>query len=170
MTVKQSTVGRYCVLAVSGDVRGGEVDYLALRHESYQALAESPYLAINLLHTTFIDSQTLGLLVELLRSAQGRGGEMVLVAVNERASRWFALSGLDRLFKILPEEAALKVASKLAEPAAERKPALDRVNIDLMVAELQAALGEADDAGAPSAAGPVDDKVLTEIEKLLGNP
>jgi anti-anti-sigma factor len=166
MPVKQSTVGEYQILAVSGDIRGSEEDHRALRRLGHQCLAESPRLAVNLRHATFIDSQTLGLFVELLRTAQSRGGEVALVDLGERARKWFELSGLEHIFRILPGEAALAATSK-AKPAAPRTAALDKVNVERMVAELEAALGEASANGEPSAAGPIDEKTLTEIEKLL---
>jgi anti-anti-sigma factor len=167
MPVKQSTVGEYRLLAVSGDIRGSEEDHRTLRRLGHQCLAESPRLAVNLRHATFIDSQTLGLFVELLRTAQSRGGEVALVDLGERARKWFELSGLEHIFRILPGEAALAAASK-AKPAASRSgAALEKVNVERMVAELEAALGEATAGGEPSAVGPVDEKALTEIEKLL---
>jgi hypothetical protein len=116
---------------------------------------------------TFIDSQSLGLLIGLLRAAQSRGGETVLVQVGERAAKWFELSGLDQIFRMLPDEAALARPRRPAAGPERPKPALEQVNIERMVEELQAALGQADAAGAPSAVGPIDERALSEIEKLL---
>ena len=170
MPVNQRTAGEYHVLAVSGDIRGGEPDFAKLRRLGHVCLGDSPLLAVNLRHVTFVDSQTLGLFVELLRTAQARGGEAVLVEVGERAAKWFSLSGLDQVFKMVPEEAALAAASSPAGAAeAPRNSALEAVNIDRMVAELQAALGEAGDTGEPQIVGPIDEKALTEIEKLLSS-
>jgi len=166
MPVKQSTLGKYCLLSVSGDLRGSEEDYRKLRRLGHQCLAETPWLAVNLRGVTFIDSQSLGLFVELLRTAQSRGGETVLVELSERVARWFEMSGLDCIFRILPEESALAPAGQPAAETAKANPALERVNVGRMVRELRTALGEADASGAPSAAGPVDARELTEIEKL----
>lgn len=163
MPVTQSASGKYKVLAVSGDIRGGESDYRKLQMLGFGLIAESPLLAVNLKNVTFIDSQTLGLLVDLLRTAQVAGGEVVLLSINERARKWFQLSGLDKLFRIVADESGLSAA-----PAAPRcKAALEQVNVERMVAELEAALGEAGVTGEPSAAVPIDEQALCEIEKLL---
>jgi anti-anti-sigma factor len=166
MPVKQSTLGKYSLLTVSGDLRGSEEDYRKLRRMGHQCLAERPCLAVNLRQVTYIDSQSLGLFVELLRTAQSRGGETVLVELSERAARWFEMSGLDCIFRILPDQAELAPAAEPATTAPKPNPALERVNVQRMVQELRTALGEADAAGAPSAAGPVNGRELTEIEKL----
>jgi len=167
MPLKQSTAGAFRVVAVTGDVRGSEEDHRTLRRLGHQCLAEAPWLAINLRHATFVDSQTLGLFIELLRVAQSRGGEVVFVDVNERARKWFELSGLDHLFRILPDEGALSRVAEEKPAAARSGAALEKVNVERMVAELEAALGQANDGGEPSVAGPIDEKALTEIEKLL---
>ena len=167
MPVTQRTVGDYRVLAISGDVRGGEEDHRTLRRLAHQCLAEAPWLAVNLQHATFVDSQTLGLFVELLRAAQSRGGEVALVALNERANKWFELSGLENIFRILPDEPALKAAPRGRLASARLRPAIEKVNVERMVEELKVTLGEATAAGEPAATGPIDEKALTEIEKLL---
>jgi anti-anti-sigma factor len=168
MPIRQSTAGKHRILHVSGDVRGGESACAELHRLGRQCLAESPQLAINLRHATFIDSQTLGLFVELLRAAQAAGGDLVIVELNDRARKWFALSGLEHIFRILPDEAALSGAPA-ARPAAAAKAgaALEKVNVERMVQELEAALGEATAGGEPSVVGPIDEKALSEIEKLL---
>ena len=157
--------GDYRILVLTGDFRGGEENYAALRRAGHEALAASPFMALDCKRVTFFDSQTLGLLVELLRAAQARAGGLVLTGVTERVAKWFELSGLDRIFKMLPDEAEL--AARPAGGAPGHKEVLDSVDIECMVKELQGALGEADETGAPSAGGPVDEKMLTEIEKLL---
>jgi len=162
-------VGDYQVLAVLGDARGSEADLAELRRLGRECLAAKPRLAINLRHATFVDSQTLGLFVELLREAQGRDGEVVLVELNERAMKWFELSGLDHIFRMLPAESALAAASGAGQAPPRIGAALERVNVERMVEELEAALGTATDSGEPSAIGPIDEKALSEIEKLLAD-
>jgi len=159
-------VGRYQVMTLAGDIRGGEEYHDALRMEGHRALAERPFLALNCRRVTFVDSQTLGLFVELLRSAQARGGEVALTGITERVSKWFSLSGLDQLFRMLPDESSLTAGEKTTD-SQRRRAVLDAVNIERMVGELQDALGEADESGGPSAPGAADEKILTEIEKLL---
>lgn len=173
MPIESRQAGDYRVLALSGDIRGQEDDFLELRREGHQALAEHPFLALDCRGITFVDSQTLGLMVGLLSSAQAREGEVVLLGVTERVSRWFSLSGLDRLFRMLPDESDLAGEAAIAGGAGGtegRRAALESVNIDQMVEELQSALGEADESGDPQPAKPVENRMLSEIEKLLEGP
>ncbi len=168
MAIKSRKDGEYLVLALQGDFRGGEQNFVELRRAGHRALAESPFLALDCRHVTFLDSQTLGLIVELLRSAQARGGGLLLAGVTERVAKWFELSGLDRIFKTVPAGAPLAEAGP-GDATERHKEVLDSVDVDQMVAELQEALGEADENGAPSAPAPADDRMLTEIRRLLGS-
>ena len=56
--------GDYLVLRLQGDFRGGEDSFVELRRRGHEALAESPFMVLDCLHVTFLDSQTLGLLVD----------------------------------------------------------------------------------------------------------
>lgn len=168
MTIKREKSGEYLVLDLQGDFRGGEESFAELRQMGHGALAESPFLALDCRHVTFLDSQTLGLLVEFLRSAQTRGGGMLLIGVTERVAKWFELSGLDRIFEMVPVLDSLPEA-RPASPPARHREVLDAVDVDQMVSELRAALGEADEHGAPTAPGPGEEKMLSEIERLLGS-
>jgi anti-anti-sigma factor len=165
--IERSQQGSYLVLELRGDFRGGTDDYAELRRRGQEALAESPFLALDCTHVTFLDSQTLGLLVEMLRFAQGRGGNMLLFNVGERASRWLELSGLEHIFQVLPEGRTPGDAEAVAPPE-ERRGVIEAVDIERMVSELEQALGAADENGAPSGApGPETERVLTEIDRLL---
>jgi anti-sigma B factor antagonist len=163
--VDASKQGEYQVLQLHGDFRGGTEEYVELRRAGHLALAGGPFLAVDCAHVTFLDSQTLGLLVEMLRASQARGGQVVLVGVTERVRRWFELSGLDRIFKTLP--ATSELTEKPAPPPEERRGVLDSLDVDRMVSELQEALGEADEGGGPTAPGPVEERMLGEIDRLL---
>lgn len=167
MPVKLRNVPGCAILELSGDFRGGEQEFANLRRAGHQALAGQPRLVLDLARVAFLDSQTLGLLVELLRAAQSRGGEVVLAAVAERAARWLGLSGLDRVFRVIPAGQDLDPEKLWPQGAAPRRPALEALNIERLVGELQSALGAADESGMPSQSGPVDEAVLAEIERLL---
>jgi anti-sigma B factor antagonist len=166
VTIKDAKEGGHLVLELQGDFRGGAESFTELRRKGHEALAECPFLALDCKHVAFLDSQTLGLLVELMRAAHVRGGELYLVNVTERVGRWFELSGLDRIFKIMPE-GETPGALEPVPPPEERREMLDSVDIDHMVTELREALGEADESGAPSSPGPGDEKMLSEIRKLI---
>jgi anti-anti-sigma factor len=168
VTISVGRDGSYAVLGLKGDFRGGGESFTELRRRGHEALAESPFLGLDLGRVTFLDSQTLGLFVELLRSAQGRGGEVVLFKTGERTMRWFSLSGLDRIFRILgPGQTPGSLAP--APPPEGRRELLDSVDVERMVTELREALGDAGADGAPAAPGVPDEKTLTEIDRLLAS-
>jgi anti-anti-sigma factor len=165
--VSQKTVGKFAVLAVSGDVRGGEEDYLTLDRMGHEALDAGALLAVDLRRTTFIDSQTLGLFVELLRASQARGGEVAIVGAGQRTDRWFGLSGLDQVFRMVADEEELAAVTRPSRKSARLKPVLETIDVDRLVEELECSLGEADENGLPTGPGKSDEKTLSEIEKLL---
>jgi anti-anti-sigma factor len=165
--IGEKNVGRFAVLVVSGDVRGGEEDYRALERMGLQALESGSLLAIDLAHATFIDSQTLGLFVQLLRASQARGGEVVIVGAGPRTDRWFGLSGLNQVFKMVADEEELSAITRPTRKSARLKPVLETVNVDRLVEELEASLGEAGENGLPTQPKTSDEKTLSEIEKLL---
>lgn len=82
------------------------------------ALAQTPFLIIDLSAATFIDSAAIGSLVALGKKARDAGGDVRLVAVPEPIKRTLALIKLDRFFEMLPSvEAALAASITPAEVA-----------------------------------------------------
>jgi anti-sigma B factor antagonist len=168
VAVKRAESGDYLVLVLRGDFRGGGESFAELRRAGHEALAANPFLALDLARVAFLDSQTLGLLVELLRSAQARGGTLVLFNVGPRVRRWFELSGLDRIFELL-DEGMTPASLRPAPPPDSRRRLLDSVDVERLVSELSSALGEAGPDGAPAAPGPAEQRMLTEIDRLLSS-
>jgi len=168
VTIKDIRESGYLVLELQGDFRGGGDSYTELRSRGFEALAESPFLVLDLTHVAFLDSQTLGLLVELMRLAHTRGGELYLANVSDRVGRWFELSGLDRIFKTL-EKGHSPAEIETTAPPEQRREMLDSVDIDLMVSELREALGDSTEDGMPASPAPGEERMVTEIRKLLGS-
>lgn len=166
MGIAKFSEGECLVLELRGDFRGSEESFQGLRRAAQEALAQSPRLMLDMTHVTFLDSQTLGLLVELLGRASERGGEVVLSGLTPRTGKWFQLSGLDRIFRCVPRHGAAAEAPT-PRAAVARRPAVAAVDIDRMVSELRSVLGEPAEDGAPSVAEPVDESALSEIEKLI---
>jgi anti-anti-sigma factor len=166
LSIKHAGESGYLILELQGDFRGGEENFAELRSKGHQALAECPFLVMDMAHVSFLDSQTLGLLVELMRLAHTRAGEVYLANVSDRVGRWFELSGLDRIFEIIPEGRA-PAGQEPAPPPEERREMLDSVDIEVMVSELSEALGDADESGAPGQPAPGQEQMANEIRKLL---
>ena len=168
MAIKQRKAGQFTVLDLEGDFRGGEENFSELRAAGFAAIGEQSCVALNCRRVSFLDSSTLGLLVQLLQSAEANGLNLVLTGVTDRVSRWFELSGLDRLFTIYSGD---QEPADLGNAPGHKLPrrAVDSVDVETMVSELQQALGEADDQGAPSSPDPVDPQMFGEIRKLLSS-
>ena len=68
-----------------------------------EALAETPFLIINLSEATFLDSTALGALVGLAKQTYDTDGKMWLTAVPENIHRTITLMRLDRFFDMLDD-------------------------------------------------------------------
>lgn len=82
----------------------GELD-LSTAEELRSALGHAfgdgaPRLAVDLTAVTFLDSTILGVLVESLKQARERGGEMRLVGVHGSPAKVISITGLDSAFDI----------------------------------------------------------------------
>jgi anti-sigma B factor antagonist len=83
----------------------GEVDlYTAPRLKEELVRASSTgasRVVVDMSHTTFIDSTTLGVLVGGLRRLRPAGGELLLVVTDHKIRKIFEITGLDRVFPIV---------------------------------------------------------------------
>jgi anti-sigma B factor antagonist len=57
-------------------------------------------LVVDLTHTTFIDSTTIGVLTGRVRRLQADGGSLALVCTNDFVLRTLEIAGMDRVFAI----------------------------------------------------------------------
>jgi len=74
----------------------------AFVEKAYRALAEQPYLIINLAQTEFLDSSAIGTLVALCKQAREKGGNLWLTNLPVSIGQVFALLRLDQFFEICP--------------------------------------------------------------------
>ena len=95
----------------------GEADIATvgpLREATKAAVTSGDYqtLVFDLTHLTFMDSTALHVLAETDRRMRRSGGGTKVVCDNRNLLKIFELTGLDRLFTIVPERtAALAVAA-----------------------------------------------------------
>lgn len=86
------------------------------------------HLVVDLSKVEFLDSTGLGVLVGGLKRLRAVGGTFVLVCAQERILKIFRITGLDRIFTIVPtEEDALAVEATPEDSTGDRStPPTDR--------------------------------------------
>lgn len=72
----------------------------AFNAKAQQALAETPYLIVNLAEADFLDSSAFGTLIGLTKQARDAGGDLCLAAVPEPIYQALSMIRLDRFFTI----------------------------------------------------------------------
>lgn len=74
-----------------------------LREELVRAVGDGgPAYVVDLSRVPFLDSTALGVLVGRLKAVRSAGGDLVLVTDDQRLLRNFAITGLDKVFRIFP--------------------------------------------------------------------
>jgi anti-sigma B factor antagonist len=59
------------------------------------------HVVVDLTHTTFIDSSSLGVLIGAHRRLKLRGGSLTIVCDNEAITKTFRITGLDGVFTLV---------------------------------------------------------------------
>jgi anti-sigma B factor antagonist len=84
----------------------GEVDVYtapALRTRLVEAVeSDCSSLVVDMTHVDFIDSSGLGVLVGILKRVSEQGSTMAIVSDREVVLKVFRITGLDRVFPIVP--------------------------------------------------------------------
>ena len=102
------------VVAVGGELDAYTVEPL---HECLADVLESGArgVLVDLTGVSFLESTTLGVLLDAAKALRSSGGRMVLVADDPRVKRIFELTGLNRTFNVqssLPEAVQELVARR----------------------------------------------------------
>jgi len=92
------TVRETVIMNVQGRLDRGNQH--AFMEKAYRALAEQPYLIINLAQTEFLDSSVIGTLVALCKQAREKGGNLWLANVPLTIRQVFSLLRLEQFFNI----------------------------------------------------------------------
>lgn len=91
--------GSWTVVTVRGELDLSVAE--DLRTALGQAFGEgAPRVGVDLTGVTFLDSTILGVLVECLKQARERGGEMRLIGVHGSPAKVISITGLDAAFEI----------------------------------------------------------------------
>jgi anti-sigma B factor antagonist len=79
-----------------------------LRDHVLGLIGEPPVrLALDLSEVGFMDSSSLGMLVTCLKRIRERDGRLMLIGVTGSPAKVFTLTGLDRVFDLIPAAADL---------------------------------------------------------------
>ena len=84
------------VVAVRGELDLHTVPELKRTLAEFAQL-DSPYVIVDLSHAAFVDSTSLGALLEAARSLRASGGELVVSCRDRRIRKVFAITGVDQL-------------------------------------------------------------------------
>ena len=65
---------------------------------------------IDLTQVTYVDSATIGCLMDLYRQTSAAGGELRLVGVNKRVETMLTMTGAHNFLKMFPDEAGARLS------------------------------------------------------------
>ncbi len=106
LAIEDGSAGSWTVVRVAG-----ELDLHTspqLRDHVLAMLGVSPVrLALDLSEVDFMDSSSLGMLITCLKRVRERDGRMVLVGVSGSPMKVLTLTGLDKVFELVPSTADL---------------------------------------------------------------
>ncbi len=109
LVLENGTSGPWTVVRVEGELDLHTSPQL-LEHV-LAAIGPPPVrIALDLTDVGFMDSSSLGMLVTCLKRVRERDGEFMLVGVSGSPMKVFALTGLDRVFDLVPSTSDLPSA------------------------------------------------------------
>lgn len=101
LSLENDALGQWTVVRVSG-----ELDLHTspqLRDHTLALLGEPPVqIALDMSDVSFMDSSSLGMLITCLKRVRERDGRLVLAGVSGSPLKVFTLTGLDRVFDMVP--------------------------------------------------------------------
>lgn len=101
LELEDSTSGAWTVVRVAGEL---DLHTSPQLREHVLGLIDEPpvRIALDLSDVGFMDSSSLGTLVTCLKRVRERDGQLVLIGVTGSPMKVFTLTGLDRVFDIVP--------------------------------------------------------------------
>jgi len=108
MTTTSSVQDGILLIRLSGDLIGSP-DTQQLLQSVNEHLGESvTNCAVDLSEIRYINSTGIGVLVSLLTKFRSRGGEMILINPADHPKKMLALTKLNNIFSVAPDEAAAR--------------------------------------------------------------
>ncbi|GAA4347461.1 hypothetical protein GCM10023185_02610 [Hymenobacter saemangeumensis] len=108
MTITSSVQDGILLIRLSGDLIGSP-DTQQLLQSVNEHLGESvTNCAVDLSEIRYINSTGIGVLVSLLTKFRSRGGEMILINPADHPKKMLALTKLNNIFSVAPDEAAAR--------------------------------------------------------------
>jgi anti-anti-sigma factor len=98
------------VLEITGDVTGDTVGKISTRLETLRK-ENSRSIAVDLSHTTFIDSHGLGVFVYCWRMLEQENRQLVFLNPQKFIRNMFSGTNLDKIFKVIDSEEQLAAAA-----------------------------------------------------------
>lgn len=86
-------------IALSGDIDMARIPELHELVQTYHA-GEAVDIVVDLREVEFMDSTGVGLMLRLLREADGRGGSLTLTDANEQVTKVVHITGLDQVLNM----------------------------------------------------------------------
>jgi anti-sigma B factor antagonist len=108
LSLNDDVAGPWTVVRVAGEL---DLHTSPQLRDHVIALIGNPpvRVALDLSDVVFMDSSSLGILVTCLKRVRERDGEMILIGVTGSPMKVLTLTGLDRVFDLVPSADALPV-------------------------------------------------------------
>jgi anti-sigma B factor antagonist len=108
LSLNDDVAGPWTVVRVAGEL---DLHTSPQLRDHVIALIGNPpvRIALDLSDVVFMDSSSLGILVTCLKRVRERDGEMILIGVTGSPMKVLTLTGLDRVFDLVPSADALPV-------------------------------------------------------------
>lgn len=109
MKINEKTVDSVLVLALEGEIMGGD-ETRPLQDRVYRAIRESRiFVVLDMKDVSWINSSGLGALMACLTTLRGSGGDLRLARVSDRVRRPITITRLDQVLMMFDSvEEALK--------------------------------------------------------------
>jgi anti-sigma B factor antagonist len=108
LSLNDDVAGPWTVVRVAGEL---DLHTSPQLRDHVIALIGNPpvRVALDLSDVVFMDSSSLGILVTCLKRVRERDGEMILIGVTGSPMKVLTLTGLDRVFDLVPSADALPI-------------------------------------------------------------
>jgi len=146
-------------------------DFEALKQNFKDLIdAAKDVIGFNMAGVDFIDSSTIGLLVQFHQNCQEKGKNVIMFDLSENVAEVFDLTNLNKIFNILDTEGDF---SPLSEGGAvPYKVSFQNVNVTKLITEVEVIITEDMDAAKKKGAatpGEMDDSELDKLMQQLDN-